>query len=391
MCKKIFLLILWGVSPFLVLGSAPTPVFTLNGSFSAKTVACDLPAPTNFQVTAIGTTWVTLVWVPSVGGVSHHIKVFRSSDGALIDQAYIPPFVTQTVTFTTLVSGETYYATACAVCPDGTDSNYNATTPDFDTIITELIVSGYNPPGGNTDCTINDKGEYCVLPSDGSTAHFRIQRPNGALAHPFNVYAETNPKLKFKVTGHPVPADLPYVFWIDDHEGDGDWQGGNTIHIKFNEQPLPIASFEMYVMNSERRLIWTGGTGAASGNGPYFDIVRVVGEGGGGGGNGGPGGLSKPPNGGIRQRDDSSTEAQGLEAYAAPNPFSENFDVFLSQSATEVSLQLYNLSGQKVLDRQFPGAPGQYALPTAELSPGFYMLRIEADGEVQTLKVIKSE
>jgi len=362
---------LWGLSPFLVLGSAPTPVLTLSSSFSVNTVACDLPAPTNFQVTAIGNTWVTLVWVPTVG-VTHHIKLFRSSDGALIDQAWIGPTMSQTVTFTSLVTNETYYATACAVCPDGTDSNYNATTPDFDTIITELIVVGYQAPTGGTNCTINAVGEYCVLPSDGSTAHFRIQRSNGTLPHPFNVYAESNPKLKFMVTGHPVPANMQYEFYIDDLPGDGNWQGGNTIHIKFGGTTK--ASFEMYVQNSERRLIWTGG------DGENFQIVRVAGT-----------GLSKPPKSGTSERDDSSTEAQGLEAYASPNPFSENLDVFLNQSAAKVNLQLFNLSGQKVLDQQFPGAPGQYTLPTAELSPGFYMLRIEADGEVQTLKVIKSE
>ncbi|MBK6995034.1 MAG: T9SS type A sorting domain-containing protein [Lewinellaceae bacterium] len=372
MCRKIFLLILWGLSPFLVLGSAPTPVLTLSSSFSVNTVACDLPAPTNFQVTAIGTTWVTLSWVPTVG-VTHHIKVFRSSDGALIDQAFIGPSVAQTVTFNTLVSGETYYATACAVCPDGTDSNYKATTPDFDAIGIELIVSGYTPPEGGTNCTINAVGEYCVLPSDGSTAHFRIQRSNGSLAHPFNVYAVSNPKLKFKVTGHPVPANMPYIFWIDSHEGDDDWQGGNTIHIKFGETTK--ASFEMYVQNSERRLIWTGG------DGENFQIVRVAGT-----------GLSKPPKGISGERDDSSSELQPLLAFAAPNPFSEILDVYLEQNTAEnVTLQLFNLSGQKVLDQQFAGGQEQYSLPTADLSPGFYMLRIEADGEVHTLKVIKSE
>lgn len=77
---------------------------------------------------------------------------------------------------------------------------------------------------------------------------------------------------------------------------------------------------------------------------------------------------------------------------ASPNPFSETLEVFLTKGSVEsVNLQLVNLSGQVVLDRQFVSKQEQYTLPTTGLSPGFYFLRIEADGVVQTLKVVKSE
>ncbi|MFN0213298.1 MAG: T9SS type A sorting domain-containing protein [Saprospiraceae bacterium] len=79
-------------------------------------------------------------------------------------------------------------------------------------------------------------------------------------------------------------------------------------------------------------------------------------------------------------------------ASASPNPFSEVLEVFLPASAAQqISLQLFNLSGQKVLDQRFTGGQEQYSLSTEGLSTGFYLLRIEADGEVQTLKVVKSE
>ncbi|MBC7776388.1 MAG: T9SS type A sorting domain-containing protein, partial [Phycisphaerae bacterium] len=75
-----------------------------------------------------------------------------------------------------------------------------------------------------------------------------------------------------------------------------------------------------------------------------------------------------------------------------PNPFSELLDIFPGNPTAEsIHLQMYNLSGQKVLDQQFAGGQEQYSLSTAGLSTGFYLLRIEADGEVQTLKVVKSE
>ena len=81
-----------------------------------------------------------------------------------------------------------------------------------------------------------------------------------------------------------------------------------------------------------------------------------------------------------------------LFASAAPNPFSETLDIYPNYPDAEiVHVQLFNLSGQKVLDQQFAGGEEQYTLSTATLANGFYLLRIEADGETQTLKVVKSE
>ena len=95
-----------------------------------------------------------------------------------------------------------------------------------------------------------------------------------------------------------------------------------------------------------------------------------------------------PPTG---ERDEQATTLTH-PATASPNPFTDQLDVFPSNTAAEsITLQLFNLSGQKVLDQQFTGGQEQYSLSTEGLATGFYFLRIEADGEVQTLKVIKSE
>ena len=92
------------------------------------------------------------------------------------------------------------------------------------------------------------------------------------------------------------------------------------------------------------------------------------------------------------QDDDTSFGRFPLIATASPNPFSNTLDIFPNNpAAASITLQMYNLSGQKVLDQQFSGGQEQYSLSTEGLATGFYFLRIEADGEVQTLKVVKSE
>lgn len=372
MCRKIFLLVLLGLSPFLVLGNASVPVLAKSVSFSVTTDTCDLAAPTNFHVQSIGATWVTLAWIPTVPTADHRVKIFRSSDGSLIGNVVIPAFQAPSTTFNNLVPGETYNATVCAICQDGTDSKYKATISEFDTIIHDLIVSGISPIEGSATCTIDSSGEECDFSLNGSTNVFRVQRKTGSPYRQFNVEKPTG--LKSKIAVITIPATPPFEFFIDGQPGNPNGPvEGEIFDVKI--QSLTIATFEMYEYNSIGRLRWISGS-------PYFQITRVTAD---------PNSLSKPPNGYIGQRDEFSTEEQALATYVAPNPFSENLDVFLAQSATEVNLQLYNLSGQKVIAQQFAGEQEQYTLHTTGLAPGFYMLRIEADGAVQTLKVIKSE
>ena len=373
MCRKIFLLVLWGLSPFIVLGSAPVNGWTKSNSFSVTTDTCDLAAPTNFHVQAIGTTWVTLAWIPTVPGVDHRVKTFRSSDGLLVSNVVVPPFMSPSLTVNGLQPGETYYSTICAICPDGTDSKYKSITPDWDTIITELIVSGISSSQGNGSCGISMMGNYCEFPLTGAVSIYKVSHGNSSFGRQFNVRKTNNSN------GDPVIRTIvtseshPYVFRIDDKDGNSIGVVGKTFQVFF--QDLLIASYELYEHLGVGRMIWTAGqTG--------YKIVRLT---------AGPNGLSEPPTGASRLRDESS-EAQALQAFAAPNPFSDVLDVYLDQIAAEqVNLQLYNLSGQKVMDKQFAGGQDQYSLSTTGLSAGFYMLRIEADGVIQTLKVIKSE
>jgi len=343
--------------------------------------ACDLAAPTNFQVLELGATWVRLIWTPSVLGVDHSVKTFRVSDGMLVHQAVVPAAMASSIIVNGLQPGETYFSTICAICPDGIESIYVANTPNFDTIITELIVAGFTESCGSSYCGIRNPGEFCKFSLDGSSTYFKIQPQSGiGASRQFLLQKVTTPdgqRLRCRVNLN----NAPYSFWVDGQPGNQQGVQGEKFEIKI--PGATVATFKLsenYLTTpAQGHLTWTmENTG--------YEILKLYylpcGSG---------GALLDPSNGDSYPHVETQTSASRT-AVVSPNPFWDNLEIYLTQiAANPVQLQLYNLSGQKVLDQQFPGGQDQYSLATQNLATGFYLLRIEADGQVQTLKVIKSE
>lgn len=74
------------------------------------------------------------------------------------------------------------------------------------------------------------------------------------------------------------------------------------------------------------------------------------------------------------------------------NPFTERLNIFAPQPSEEiVNLHLFDLNGNLVLEQSFETGLEAYSLPTTGLPPGFYFLRMETGGKIQTFKVVKAE
>jgi hypothetical protein len=217
-------------------------------------------------------------------------------------------------------------------------------------------------------------GERCYFANSGVTK-FRVRQVNYPVdmrnfgmerANPNHYKLRLNEPNSFGQTDYIIYCDYqnPQAF-------------GTEYQIRRNNQIIAqfVAGFDYEIGQSFLESVFIM---------PGFEVVRMS-----------PYGLGnpsdEPSSGFIRERDDHDVSS-GLSATAWPNPFSETLDVVLSgDTQGPLSLQLYNLSGQVVLNQQFEAAQEYYTLSTANLSPGFYMLRVEANGVVQTLKVIKSE
>lgn len=390
MCKKILLLALWAFAPYVLFANGLPNIASINLAYSTTSLDCDLAAPTSLNVVAVGLDWATLTFVPSVAGVDHRVKTFRTSDGMLISNIVVSAATTPTVTINGLVAGETYFSTVCAICPDGVDSQNFASSPDWDTIIAELIVLGVTESEGNSTCGIRLPGEYCGYYVDGTTNIFKIRKVlTQETIRQFNIRKET---LESGEKVHRVIISTNAhrcVFRIngqmDPNEYDKNGVRGKTftVHLKASL----IAQFELTEYDGlldAGRITWkTGETG--------YEILRIT---------EGPYGLSGPTGGQKTEFIDTGNEVQERNVedldlssiILSPNPFTDYLDVYLPENAAEqISLQLFNLSGQKVLDQQYHNGQDQLSLSTTGLSPGFYLLRIQVDGAVQTIKVVKSE
>lgn len=325
---------------------------------------CNVPAPSNFQVLEVGTTMAKLSWdyqSDAIGG--YRIRTYRTSDNFLISTNFKSQDQLNVVV-DGLTMGVAYYAIINSRCGDYSDSGQESSAP-FNTLILDLIVDGFQGGAGVSICSIPAQGMSCVFSSSGD--YFKVTGPNGK-PKCFRMKRSTNPGLfeyECKVLSN-VPS-LPFYFTCEGNVAPNPECYTDFISIWDNIQGVPtvVATFTVNTGTAPDlrcTYIRTGYT--------IEKQTEII--------------------GGGRYRDASSESV--AHATTSPNPFTETLEVFIANETVEnVQLQLFNLNGQQVLQQQFAGAAGQYQLSTSHLSPGFYFLRIEADGEVQTLKVIKSE
>ncbi|MBC7778163.1 MAG: T9SS type A sorting domain-containing protein [Phycisphaerae bacterium] len=267
-----------------------------------------------------------------------------------------------------------YYSRINVVCKNGEDSE-NYAEVHFITIIAELIVIGREGSATTVNYTIQSAPNFCTFPLNGTETDFKVRQIS-------------NPNIgrRFLVNRNPVTTNLStklktgntgeyYPILCDNTDPNCT---GESYQIKFGGQQ--IATFELSIQESpvsKGLLTCTSLT-------PGFEIVRF-------------GDLAQKPN----DHPNSPTRIQyrAEEAWleplgitASPNPFSESLTVYLDAVTTgPVSFNLFNLSGQKVFDQQYPAGAEQYDLNTSHLPSGFYLLRVGAGEELQTLKVVKSE
>jgi len=338
--------------------------------------ACNLPAPSNIQVEEVGPTWVKVNWAANAFNAGHRVRIYKTNGNVLVATVIVPSNQGSTFVWG-LTPQDTFYSVINAICKSGENSSYEAPGPEFITITDELVVTGFTPLSNpSVNCTIlptgTDPDDRCVLPSNGLYT-FRI-----VLNSP--PYSERQFQVNINNMDGIVEMDADnlgqnmYKIQIDGQDPDSP---GSLYQIKIGNGVL-VASFRVCLDRYNRFMVRRESLNS------NYRIQEIKEE----------GNFGNPPAGLIKTGSNGYNQDRGMtsQATAAPNPFSETLEVFLpSTQAETVQLQLFNLSGQKVLDQQFAGAEGQYALSTAQLSPGFYMLHIEADGAVQTLKVVKSE
>lgn len=376
--KNLLLLIcLWATT---VLGANPHPA-PLHLATDAGTVmtTCNIPAPTNFQATNIGPTWVTLTWNPWSLLESHRIRTYRASDNFLLNTTITPGGATQ-ATITGLPPGTECYSVINAICQDGSHSPDVAQTSKFTTIIIEVLVEAFPTPSPTDGCIITASGEKCDYAGTGAIMPFSVTYGSDVRIFGMRRTFQNNQAVDQCVLPSSNTNQALTLLCGDTNPT----CTTTTVVVKYGQ--TQIGSFNISGMGTSMSLeILSTSAG--------FTIEEML-----------PArmqGLRRPGGPGlIQSRGGDSTAGSGQAnaesgwlTGAAPNPFTDELNVFVATSdAAQITLQLYDLNGQKVLERQFDGGQEQYSLPTAGLPPGFYMLHWQdPEGRIQMLKVIKSK
>ncbi|SDW22121.1 Por secretion system C-terminal sorting domain-containing protein [Lutibacter oricola] len=77
------------------------------------------------------------------------------------------------------------------------------------------------------------------------------------------------------------------------------------------------------------------------------------------------------------------------EIVAYPNPTKGSLDIAIPVSQKEVLVQLFNIQSQLILTKTVNSSTGRVNLDLSNLPKGVYIARVEVDGDVKTLKVIR--
>lgn len=345
---------------------------------------CKTKPPTDFHTVNVGTSWVEFAWTPVDPSAKHRIRTFRASDNLLLNTTIVNATITS-ATITGLPSNTDCYSVINAVCNDrgeGYEPNGPNSPPvGFRVLILDVITVGYDP-GTIPTCIINTSNHICSFPASGVTSFRVTYTPvNGAPISKYFWLYFYDPMKRFKVAIGSTGNDDSQIKFFCDNTTNPECSG-QTMSIKFdpgNGLLYTIGVFDFGSTNQANKFIKTDLIG------PNATVERLTGSSSRPSGNNGSSQDYIGDRGEYRQ-------PQDLHVAASPNPFSNALDVFIDKfNAQNIHLQLFDLSGRIVLDQQEAGGLQQYTLGTESMPPGFYMLRVNVDGEVQTLKVVKSE
>ncbi|MBC7776008.1 MAG: T9SS type A sorting domain-containing protein [Phycisphaerae bacterium] len=368
--KNLFLFACLLAATLLGANNAPVPVTSPVTSIVDGGL-CNLPAPFLFHIEEVGTTWVMYAWGGNAAN-EHRIRTYRASDNALLNTTNVPPGNGSAV-INNLPHGTEVYGIINTICSNGDNSPNEAQSAPIFTLIMDLIVNGVQAPEGQITCVIQGPGGYCEFSgAPDSITIFRVRstKPASTRAFGMNRTGSSNPQYHAYFEKSNNDDNSIFDFRCELANSGPNCDGPTQGQIWYSSTPIAIFTPSQTTQTISKLHV--------SGLGSNYRVEKL-------------GTFAY----GFRPLDPSRGASVGLSPsaiQASPNPFSDFLDVFPGNtSAEKITLQLYSLSGQKVLGQQFLGGQEQYTLSTAGLSNGFYLLRIEADGEVQTMKVVKSE
>lgn len=338
---------------------------------------CDLPAPGNFHVTDIGTNYITTTWNWVPGADGYVLEAYIANTTTLVDSEVLPASASSG---TVQVPAGGSYDLKIAAFKNGCPPSANASFIfGVDVLVIDLIVSGRAVPN-------------CIETLPAPNGCYTWPSNQGLVSVWFQVEQNGNPIAAYEVNPNLGPVQGANCTYNEGHFTIG--ESGNvgpytdaymnttppciTTPQTPNTSQFPVINIKTTAPNLESSvLLFALHLDNLNSNGGSICVEEIAGE---------PYTYTF-----IKGRTCNRESAPEVSSMSyVQSLFTESLLVATPGRASgPVTFRLFNLNGQPVFERQYEPSQ-EYNLPTASLRPGFYLLRMETNGQSQTYKVVKA-
>jgi hypothetical protein len=344
-----------------------TPVSTTSNTTLDKNLLL-LPPPSVLNVVEVGTTWAKLSWTPVAGAISYEIVTKEFFSGNIVNIQNVA--AANIATVNGLTPGVAYYSEIRSIDINNEKSDTPTLSERYDTIIIELVNSGFQiGSGSDGECIVDVKDFGCDYEWSASPTYFKISTvgPNPQ-SRIFKLNVAPN-NITTQVT-RAISGSTLYTFSVDaDNKiltikyGSGQSQQVAAILSVAHEPTSPTGEFFR----------------TSSGQSGNFILKNWIPSGGAKGGN---------------DRDLSFTEVEFSKALtASPNPFNNQLEVNIpfTNDDQDLTINLYNLQGSRIFSQTYPAGTPMVTLSTEGFANGMYVLQAVSGTHVASIKVMKTQ
>lgn len=370
-----------------------TPVFALSEhapeTDNIEVNACNAPPPDSFRIRSIGSSFVTLDWIPAWNGADHQLSVYiknTSGDWDSLDTYFSIPDAHYTVHG--LEPGSEYRFKIATKCTNGDPSELSAFV-DGIVLIIDLAVSGRTPlhpvAVNCEDIPLNHEWIGFMIECNTCRDHistlFEINTLN-VNNHENNSFSEV--QIKRVETNAQIVAVDEGGFWptISTPILVDVWNPFRVDHLipgTFSKEIVGFVEFEEWASNLHVCADYDNHSK------PWNKIYQFTAL------------TAENVVGGHKNsnRTDLINEDSLLfnNKFRAQTPFNNNMNVFVPASFSKsiVSIKLLNINGQPVLDQQFEIQGVTFSFPVQNIPSGIYFLQINSEGIHEMIKVVKTQ
>ena len=327
-------------------------------------VRCDLPAPENFRITSTTQNSISLAWSPVPGATGYEVRAY--SPNSPVPQVLI--VFDTTVTFFGLNPLITYDFQVAGICEGEERGAWAYISGKPGSIILDLIADRQGAP------------QLQEIPPDIPGAHqYTLERTAG-VSYWFEIKAAGGPYSRYEVL---VPQNMEdfavrkerefLATWAYGDVGGGLWNGplaDNALRVRVCYQFNPLNSGIGDLILTDGNLYNFILNWEVISSSFTFKVFKKGGS-------------------GLKSGEDrNSPETSATAIQVSPNPFQSEIQIAGLNPNAATTLHLLHSDGRLI---QAETTTSQnYNLPTQNLQPGLYFLRIESEGIQKTHKLVKT-